>query len=90
MFANITEIKRANKEIGHYFFSADTMRFFNSTVYPKVYGGRFFVSSEFRGGGDSIRYTVREAQENGAIRSASEFQEFCTRDLAITFAKGLK
>lgn len=90
MFANITAIKRANKEIGHHFFSKGALRFFNSTVYPRVYGGRYFVTSEFSSGTAPVRYTVRGAEPNGAIKTVSEFQEFATKDLAITFAKGLK
>ena len=96
MFANITAIKRANKGIGHHFFSKGALRFFNSTVYPRVYGGRFFVTSEFHCGTHEshcgttpVRYTVRGAQQDGAVKTVSEFQEFATKDLAITFAKGL-
>lgn len=42
----IAEIKKANHAAGGYFFTPDTMRGFNSRIDPKVYAGRFFITSE--------------------------------------------
>ena len=68
---NITQIKRANKALGHHFFDRDAMTFFRSRVYPHVYGGRFFITSEQFVAGDGEEfpreYTVREARPDGTI-----------------------
>ncbi len=69
---NISEIKAANKILGRYFFSAASMRFFNSKVYPKVYGGRFFVTSE-KGPYSPRKYTIRMATDEACIDSIGEF-----------------
>lgn len=45
----ITQIKKANKAAGFYFFEPDTMRFLGSRVSGDVFegpGGVFFVTSE--------------------------------------------
>lgn len=48
-FTNIAEIKRANADAGKYWFSADTIRFFDGRVESRVYddgkGGRLWVDS---------------------------------------------
>jgi hypothetical protein len=51
MKANMTmlEVKRAAAEVGNYWFSAPTMRFFRSRVLPKIWNtphGPAFISSE--------------------------------------------
>jgi hypothetical protein len=45
-YASLAAMKRANKEIGHYWFENPSS--FNSFVYPKVYGGRYVVESTWR------------------------------------------
>ncbi|MFA7296301.1 MAG: hypothetical protein WC211_03820 [Dehalococcoidia bacterium] len=71
-FESIEQIKRANAEIGHHFFDADTLRFFRSHVSPEVYGGRFFVTSEKPPYGDRA-FTVRMARDSGEVRTIGEF-----------------
>ena len=59
---SIEDVKRANRDAGYHYFSADTMRFFGSRVLPTVYAGRLFITSE-RSGFDHYsprKYTVRE------------------------------
>ena len=43
---SIDEVKRINAQSEHYFFSPDTMRFFNSRICGELYGNRYFVTSE--------------------------------------------
>jgi hypothetical protein len=45
----IADIRRLNKASGRYWFSAETMRFFNTRALPTVYQGAdgiYFVTSE--------------------------------------------
>lgn len=59
---NITEIKKANKEAGGFWFTTGTLNYFNSTILPKVYegpGGIYFITSE-RGPHRPRAYTVRQ------------------------------
>ena len=88
MFTSIGEIEQENRKIGHHWFDRDTMLAFGSKVYPEIYGGRLFVSSERdRGvytshgfaqaqGWERRRYTVRRANPDGSIDDASEFGEY--------------
>ncbi len=80
---NINNIKQANREAGFYFFSPDSMRFFDSRVLPTVYGGRFFITSERSGFDDPTRtYTVREFMPDGSIETVGEFNGHATIPLA--------
>lgn len=72
MFATIGEIRAANKAAGQFFFSPDTMRFFDSRVESAVYGGRYFITSE-QGPHGRRRYTIRHASPNGHIRTVGGF-----------------
>lgn len=85
-FKTIADIKQANEANGMFFFSKDTMRFFASKVYPTVYGGRFFVTSE-KSSFDNLarQYRVREADEGGNIFTDDRI--FATLEAARTYAK---
>ena len=80
MFATIAEIKTLNKKNGYYFFSKDTMRFFNSKTHRGVYGGRYFITSEqyvpSSGVAEPRKYTIRKAHSDGAIGTVDTFQKF--------------
>ena len=81
MYKTIGEIKRKNKEKGGHWFSKNTLEFFRSEVYPKVYDGCFFITSEkFE---DHPRlYTIRQAKSNGDIRTVGEFQAYVSLEHA--------
>lgn len=78
-YSSVSEIKLANRRAGQHFFDADTMRFFRSRVGDKVYGGRYFITSEQFDDEAPRLYTIREAMPNGHIEDASEFQAYRTR-----------
>lgn len=42
----ISDVKREHAAAGGYFFSRDTMRFFNSRIESELYNGGWFVTSE--------------------------------------------
>jgi hypothetical protein len=54
-----------------YFFSSDSMRFFDSKVYPGVYGGRYFVTSEKPENGVR-RFKIREAEDSGRVKTVGQ------------------
>ena len=75
----LNNIKKFHKG---YWFTPDTMAFFNSKVYEGVVemeSGFYFISSE-KNQGMPRRYTVRHmSKETGNISSFSEFQQFRTK-----------
>lgn len=88
-FQSWREVMDANEKTGHYWFTPDTMAFFESRLigypYQTPYTTRvYFVSGE-RGPGDGTRrYTVRVMDmETGHVDNVSEFQEYGTPADAI-------
>jgi len=54
---NISAIKSANRQAGYHFFDPESMRFFNSKVYPTVYEGPdgiYFVTHEIFESSDRV------------------------------------
>ena len=80
VYFTIQQIKDANKAIGHHWFDAGTLRFFNSRVSGPVIGN-MFVSSE-KGPDEIRRYTIRECT-NGVINTVGEFQAYATKAQAL-------
>ena len=78
MFVDIDHIKRANDELGHFFFSDGAMRFFNSRIHREVYAGRYFITSERYDAETPRLYTIRRANDDGSIDDVSEFQHYKT------------
>lgn len=90
---SINQIKYLNKQKGHFFFSADTMRFFHSRVGQTAYavnGVAFFVTSEQREYDTPRKYTVRKANlESGNVCTVGEFQAYDTNAQAMSALKVL-
>ena len=63
MFHNTYQIKELARDCGNHFFDPTAMRWFGSRTHERVYGGRYFVTSEQdsmgHGFGGQRRYTVR-------------------------------
>ena len=74
-YKSMAEIRKANKEIGNYFFSPSTMAFFKSKIETDVLYGKFFITSEINPSGQK-RYTIREANTEGEINTIGEFHSF--------------
>ena len=86
MFDTMAEVKKANKEIGHFFFSKDTMRFFDSRVESVLYKNQCFVTSEKACFEDYTRvYTVRQVESDGEINTISD--KFRTVEAARAFGR---
>ncbi len=89
MYSTIKEIKDANKQAGQYFFSKETMEFFQSLVCDGVWDGRYFITSE-NDGRRGRRYAIREAREDGSIKTvASTFYKYKTEQEALTALKDM-
>jgi hypothetical protein len=93
----MAEIKAHNAEAGFFFFSRDTMRFFDSGVLPYVYegpGGVAFVTSEKSGFGQGFprRYTARRySSATGDVRTigpGGKLDMADARQVAKWFAAG--
>ena len=97
-FGSIAAIRAANAALGHYFFDADTLRFFGSRISEDVYGGRYFVTSERdrpvssrfpAAWNGERRYTVREAAPDGSISTVGTFGGYRTLAAAKRAAQAL-
>ena len=77
-YNTITEIKEANKALGHHWFSTGTKRFFDSKIESRVLHGQYFISSEKIPGDKERKFTLRKALENGQIESMG-FHAFKTK-----------
>ena len=91
-YSTIDEIIAANRSLGNHWFDQSTLGFFGSKVYPKIYDGRFFITSEQdeqgfgslgSAWGGERRFSIREAHEDGSISTVSEFGEYATRHDAV-------
>jgi hypothetical protein len=71
-FKNITEIKKANREIGRHFF--DNIAHDNSIkTLPKVYGGGLFIERVILPFNNKAVYRVRLAHESGACATLGQW-----------------
>ena len=74
---NITDIKKlATEGKSPYFFSKETMEFFQSQVFPdvkEVKDGFLFITSEVFGN-DLRHYRIRKIKLNGSINSGKQFK----------------
>lgn len=85
-YLSVTQIKRHNEDIGHHFFSPDTLRFFKSKVYEDLHLGRYFITSERNEyATPSVReYTIRRATGTGEIDTVGEFGQYASLKSART------
>ena len=89
-FVNMGQVREANHDRGNYWFSASSMRFFDSRVETDPIRGRCFISSErfhgSRGNSGPRLYTVRIVSDDGAVSTAAPgFQAFESRADAINW-----
>lgn len=102
IITSISELKLIAANRGNHFFDADALRFFNSRIHSRIYGGHYFVTSEKRDGvylssgyvpGDPRAYSVREITWDGSHISfdavGEGFQGYATRDEAHRAARQL-
>lgn len=80
---NMNEIKAAAAKGSPYWFSADSMAFFSTQLYPfsaePTNSGALFITSEQPLNG-SRAYSVRRAYDSGVIETVGEFCGHATFD----------
>jgi hypothetical protein len=70
MFNDLSEVRQANKEIGHHWFEPATMKFFASRIESSLYKNQCFITSEKRCFDDYTRvYSVRRVKPDGSIET---------------------
>lgn len=90
----IDEVIQINREKGHYFFSRESMKYFNSKIETSgnLIDDRFFITSEqfvpLGYSPDPRRFTVREFfRDTGSIETVGDFKMFGNKQNAKEFAK---
>ena len=78
MFKNITEVKRANKELGHHWFSTSTVKYFNARVETPVLGGYYWVESQDNYDRTKREYLAVSAAPDGAVSYLHGAERFNT------------
>lgn len=68
----ISDVRAANKAIGHHWFSRDTMRFFKTRIESTLYKNGTFITSEQPPHGPRV-YSVRRAMADGSIDTVGDF-----------------
>ena len=63
----IADLKEKNKELGHHFFSPETMRFFGSKIESGILGGNYFITSEKNFDDTKREFRVRSFAPTGKI-----------------------
>jgi len=90
MFKTISEVRAANREIEHHWFSKGTMKFFNCKIESELYvKQQCFITSEQYDHKSPRKYTVRRANPKGTISTESKFQQFATVESARDFIRTL-
>jgi hypothetical protein len=89
MFRTMSDVRHANKALGHYWFHRDTLRFFKSRLESELIGGRYFVSSE-RGPHGPRMFTIREVNPDGSIDTLGDFMAFKTCSAACDAIRALR
>jgi len=96
IFHDTTQVRELARDCGNHFFDADSMKHFGSRIHDRVYGGRYFVTSEQDNTGHAWdgqrRYTVRSFDyEDGrfTIDTVGEFGEYATATKAHAVAAKL-
>ncbi len=87
-YTNIRQIEAANAKLGHHFFEDATLRFFKSRIGSTIYSGRYFITSE-RGPDDVRRYSIREAHDDGRIKTLGDFGAYDTSAQAARAIQGI-
>ena len=76
MFKTMSEVKEANRKIGHVWFDLETMKYFwNTHIHTDLIDGKYFITSEDSYDRKSRLFSIRQVSEHGAI-STLVFQQF--------------
>ena len=91
MKLTMADVKRINREKGQFFFSPQTIRFFNSRIESTLMRGGFFITSERFDENSPRKYTVRRfVPHTGEILTEGGFQTFKNKEDAQEFIRMIK
>jgi hypothetical protein len=87
-YRNITEVKKANKAAGYFWFSPSTIKHFGVRVETPVMDGRFWVESARTYDDEGREYKLVTADDAGAVdylfaEGTTNILRFPTRTQAI-------
>ena len=88
-FYTVRSLRAYSLENGSHWFSAGAIRFFNSRFGRRVYGGRYFVSSERFDHKSPRRYTVRMVRPGGDVQTVGAFQGFGSSRAAVRYIRAI-
>ena len=80
---SIAEVKRANRDVKHYWFTPASMSFFGTRIVTDIVAGRYFVTSEPLPRSTELRYTVREVLEDGVVLTVGTLYDHPDLDAAL-------
>lgn len=86
-FTDIDQIREAAHRNGETWFDRDVMKLHGSIVYPEVYGGYWFVSSERYPSEKTRHYHVRQVNAYGTVLWAGGTVKHSSKHRAIKAAK---
>lgn len=87
-YKTIAEVRAANKSTNHFFFSRDTMRFWQTRIHGGLRRGRFFITPEDNYDRSRRQFSIREALEDGTIKTPRAGR-YSTLEAAREALKGL-
>ena len=84
-YTSINQIISEAERAGSHFFTIGTMRFFDSRILTKIYGGCYFITSERDNYRDSNPrfYTIRKYEGGLKIETVGEFCQYRTKAQAV-------
>lgn len=90
MFKTMSDVKAKNKEIGHFFFDPDTMKFWDSKVESTLYKGTYFITSEKHATeGKPRQFSIRQVLRTGEIITVGRGREYSSLESARDAVKEL-
>ena len=90
-YTSLSQIISEAETAGSHFFTRGAMRFFDSRILVKVYGGCYFITSERDNYRDSNPrfYTIRKYEGGLGIETVGEFCQYATKAQAESAIKKL-
>jgi len=92
VYLSVAQIQNHNKDIGHHFFSKDTMKWFSSKVYADLHLGCYFITSEMNKYATNPKreYTIRHANGTGNIDTVGVFGGYASLQSARSALKKIE
>lgn len=81
-YKDMRAVREANRDAGHFWFSPESLDFFNTIIESDLWHGQYFVTSETPEADTPRRYTVRFVKSNGHIVTLGNRREHETLQAA--------